>query len=413
MMRVRRWLIFTALVASLVARTAVAEEYEAKYHEKKGELQRFYVTPFVGWMMFDRERQFTTGGDLPDDWYFGGRAGVRLTHLLGLDFAGGYVPVTKCDCDWVDWSHFSGNLMLSPAPHSALDPFLSLGGGWSAYKHSVGKAEKLGTFEVAGGLRLKLTETFGLRLEARNILAIPKAPLKSAHIDDVVLGAGLNIAFGGDDEQPEVAVACPDSDHDGVCDAVDQCPNTLSGCQVDSRGCPIDSDGDGVCDGLDQCPNTVVGAVVDRVGCVVAAEVKPEVEPEVKQREQELLDTGMLRISDINFDFDKSDIRSGSYHTLDVVGKVLTKWPGLRIEIDGHTDSRGRDKYNLDLSHRRAESVRAYLLAHFPQFTPDQLTAKGFGESAPIVPNDSEEHMATNRRVEFKVLNRELLQRDK
>jgi flagellar motor protein MotB len=57
--------------------------------------------------------------------------------------------------------------------------------------------------------------------------------------------------------------------------------------------------------------------------------------------------------------------------------------------------------------------VRAYLLAHFPQFTPDQLTSKGYGESAPLSPNDSEANMAANRRVEFKVLNREVLTRDK
>jgi OOP family OmpA-OmpF porin len=202
---------------------------------------------------------------------------------------------------------------------------------------------------------------------------------------------------------------CPiDSDHDGVCDGIDQCPNTLSGCRVDARGCPLDSDNDGVCDGLDECPNTAPGVKVDRVGCPIV-----EVSPEVKQREQELLDTGMLRISDINFDFDKSTIRPDSYHTLDIVGQVLTKWPGLRIEIGGHTDSRGTAKYNLALSNRRAASVRAYLLAHFPQFTPDQLTSRGFGESVPLVPNDSEAHMQTNRRVEFKVLNREMLKRDK
>ena len=429
MIRASRWLIFTALAMSLLVRIAGADDTaDQRFHEK-----RFYVTPFVGWTFFDMERKFLNGGDVPNDFHVGGRAGVRLSHMLWLDLAGGITPVDAC-CDWVEWSHFSGNLMLSPATDNTIIPFISLGGGVSSYKRGPGgPTEKLGTFEAAGGLRVRLSEVFGLRLEARNVLAIPKAPLKTAHLDDIILGAGLNVGFGGGGEErdgdsdadgvPNSRDRCPDtphgclvdadgcpidSDHDGVCDGNDRCPNTLAGCQVDEHGCPLDSDHDGVCDGLDQCANTASGATVDLVGCVVA-----EVEPEIKQREQELLDTGMLRISDINFDFDKSTIRPDSYHTLDIVGKVLTKWPGLRIEIDGHTDSRGRDAYNRALSHRRAESVRAYLLAHFPQFTPDQLTAKGYGESDPLVPNDSEEHMAQNRRVEFKVLNKELLKRDK
>lgn len=422
MMRARRWLIFTALAASLLARAAGAADFEEK---------RFYLTPFVGWTIWDKERQFLTGEDLPNDLYYGGRAGVRLSHSWWIDLAGGYTDSETC-CDWVEWTHFSGNLMWSPATLRTFNPFLSVGAGLSRYAHTFGEAEKLGTLEAAGGFRVRLSEAFGLRLEARDVLAIPKAPIRTAHVNDIILGAGLTFAFGGGESKeldsdgdgvPDSRDRCPDtprgcvvdangcpidSDHDGVCDGVDACPNTLAGCVVDAKGCPLDSDHDGVCDGLDQCPNTVAGATVDRVGCVLVEE-----DPEVKQRETELLDTGMLRISDINFDFDKSNIRPESHHTLDVVGKVLTKWPGLRIQIDAHTDSRGTAAYNEALSHRRAASVREYLLAHFPQFTPAQLTSHGFGESDPQVPNDSDAHRAQNRRVEFKVLNREMLKRDK
>ncbi|MGD1047764.1 MAG: OmpA family protein [Candidatus Krumholzibacteriaceae bacterium] len=66
------------------------------------------------------------------------------------------------------------------------------------------------------------------------------------------------------------AKGCPiDSDGDGVCDGLDQCPNTPKGCTVDAKGCPIDTDGDGVCDGIDQCPNTPAGAKVDAKGCPI------------------------------------------------------------------------------------------------------------------------------------------------
>jgi outer membrane protein OmpA-like peptidoglycan-associated protein len=62
------------------------------------------------------------------------------------------------------------------------------------------------------------------------------------------------------------------------------------------------------------------------------------------------------------------------------------------------------------LSHRRADSVRAYLLQHFNRLEEKQLTTQGYGESKPLVPNTSPANMAQNRRVEFTVLNKEMLQ---
>jgi outer membrane protein OmpA-like peptidoglycan-associated protein len=198
------------------------------------------------------------------------------------------------------------------------------------------------------------------------------------------------------------AQGCPvDSDGDGVCDGIDHCPNTPTGCKVDAQGCPIDSDGDGVCDGLDKCPDTPAGSKVNAEGCPPT---------EVEKRETELLDTGMIRLQDVKFETAKANILPESYPALDAVGQVLSKWPQLKIEIDGHTDSRGSDSYNLALSHRRADSVRAYLLQHFNHLEAGQLTTKGYGESKPLVPNTSPANMAQNRRVEFTVLNKEMLQ---
>jgi outer membrane protein OmpA-like peptidoglycan-associated protein len=96
-----------------------------------------------------------------------------------------------------------------------------------------------------------------------------------------------------------------------------------------------------------------------------------------------------------------------------VVGEVLSKWTQLKIEIGGHCDWRGSDAYNLALSRRRVNSVRTYLLQHFPKLEATQFTAKGYGESQPLVPNTSPENMAQNRRVEFKVLNKAVLQQIK
>jgi outer membrane protein OmpA-like peptidoglycan-associated protein len=139
----------------------------------------------------------------------------------------------------------------------------------------------------------------------------------------------------------------------------------------------------------------------------------PPQSSEVQLRETELLDTGLIRLHDIKFDTNKSTILPESRPPIDVVGEVLSKWPQLKIEIGGYCDSRGTAEYNLALSGRRVTSVRAYLLQHFPRLEAAQLVAKGYGESQPLVPNTSPENMAKNRRVEFKVMNKEALQQIK
>ena len=200
------------------------------------------------------------------------------------------------------------------------------------------------------------------------------------------------------------ATGCPlDSDGDGVFDGLDQCEGTPKGCTVNPNGCPSDADQDGVCDGLDQCPDTPASARVDAKGCPIV----------VSEKETELLETGMIRLQNINFDTGKATIKPESDAALDEVGQILTKWPELRIEIGGHTDSRGSTGYNQKLSEERAQAVLDYLKQKFTDLKADQYTAVGYGESKPLVPNTSVLNMAKNRRVEFKVLNTDVLKRER
>src|SRR6185295_1813634 len=130
---------------------------------------------------------------------------------------------------------------------------------------------------------------------------------------------------------------------------------------------------------LDKCPDTGPGLKVDATGCPI----------ELLERETELLDTGMIRLQDVNFETAKANIMPESYATLDVVGQVLTKWPELKIEIGGHCDSRGSDAYNQRLSQARARSVLNYLVNKFSGLKAEQFTVRGYGESKPLVPNTS------------------------
>ncbi|MBI1795586.1 MAG: OmpA family protein [Candidatus Eisenbacteria bacterium] len=202
------------------------------------------------------------------------------------------------------------------------------------------------------------------------------------------------------------ARGCPkDSDGDGVLDGIDQCANTPKGCTVDAKGCPSDADGDGVCDGLDLCPNTPAGLRVDEHGCPI----------EVNEREIELLDTGMIRLQNINFETGKATLLAESFPMLADVAHILQQYPTLRIEIGGHTDNRGKADLNAKLSGDRAAAVLDYLKQNFPQISSSQFTSKGYGPDRPIAPNSTTLGRARNRRVEFKVLNTDALriERDK
>jgi OOP family OmpA-OmpF porin len=186
------------------------------------------------------------------------------------------------------------------------------------------------------------------------------------------------------------ADGCPkDSDGDGVFDGVDKCPDTPKGAKVDATGCPLDADGDGVPDGIDKCPDTPKGVKVDATGCPLPEKAPPLFTPEKKT----------LVLEGVNFEYDKAALTPGSLAILDKVVPSLHDWPEVRVEIGGHTDSRGSDAYNQKLSESRAASVRDYLVSK--GIDASRMTTKGYGESKPIVPNTSDDGRAKNRRVEL------------
>src|SRR5262249_11886531 len=102
----------------------------------------------------------------------------------------------------------------------------------------------------------------------------------------------------------------------------------------------------------------------------------------------------------INFEYDRAVIRPDSYYILDAVVAAINSNPDYAlIEVQGHTDERGDDAYNLDLSERRAAAVLAYLISH--GVDPQRLTSRGYGESQPIDRRHNEAAWAVNRRVSF------------
>jgi outer membrane protein OmpA-like peptidoglycan-associated protein len=186
-----------------------------------------------------------------------------------------------------------------------------------------------------------------------------------------------------DDGCPE-----PDNDLDGIPDASDQCandPEDPDGYR-DDDGCPErDNDTDGIPDVSDRCPN----------------EPGPESEQGCPRVYQDVQVTGTaIRITQmIHFEFNRAVIRPESFGILNTVAQVLKDYPTITIEVQGHTDSRGNDDFNMRLSQSRADAVREYLIGQ--GIAASRLTSRGYGETMPIDSNRSSAGRAANRRVEF------------
>lgn len=181
-------------------------------------------------------------------------------------------------------------------------------------------------------------------------------------------------------------LGCPDSDVDGVFDNEDKCTDTPKGAQVDSTGCPKDSDKDGVFDYLDKCPNTPAGTQVDTTGCAKADTVKKEI----------------TLSGDTNFEYGKANLLPSAYPVLDQLAQSMKDNPETRWRIEGHTDSKGSESYNMKLSGARAQSVVDYIVSK--GIESSRLEIVPLGESQPITSNDTQEGRSMNRRVEIKLI---------
>ncbi len=140
----------------------------------------------------------------------------------------------------------------------------------------------------------------------------------------------------------------------------------------------IDSDNDSIADTRDLCPDTPAGTEVEFTGC-------PKDQP--------------ITLRGVNFKLDSAELTPESSDILDVVANTLSSHTEVTVEVGGHTDSQGDDAYNLDLSARRASTVRDYLITH--GVPAANLTSAGYGETRLIDMAQTPGAHAINRRVEL------------
>jgi len=208
----------------------------------------------------------------------------------------------------------------------------------------------------------------------------------------------LETANGFEDEDgcPDVN---PDNDGDGLANATDACPDEAEDRDgfEDEDGCPdLDDDGDGVPDTADTCPDQfeIFNGVEDGDGC-------PDEGPVLLD-----LATGEIRLlRPLAFLSKKAVLEDDAKEILDAVAAVIVARPDLlTVEVQVHTDDQGDEDFNLRFSDARSQIIRLYLIDK--GVAEDRLTAKGYGETRPLVEGASEKARAANRRVQFVILDR-------
>jgi len=350
--------------------------------------------------------------------------GVRLGYYpiryLGLEVEGGVMPTTADGLDATLWTvrgHVVGQLgMWSVTPFALVGAgALGVASGRASVGNDVDAALHLGL-----GLKTYLTRRTMLRLDLRDIITTRRGVAKGA-TNTIEILLGFSVVLGRkrdvDDPGKPPPPAEPDRDGDGVLDKDDKCPDDPG---PKPTGCPPpgDRDGDGFLDPDDKCPDDA-GIAPD--GCpdrdpdkdgILDPDDKCPTEPENKNGFEDGdgcpdgipsdIEQFEGTLEGVNFDFGKDTLRPESKAKLDTAVDIMTKHSSVRVEISGHTDSVGGRDANMDLSQRRADAVKRYLVEK--GIAADRIETRGAGPDEPIDSNKSDSGRAKNRRIEFKVL---------
>jgi len=335
------------------------------------EAGHWYVMPQVGGLWADDDR-----GLEDEDWLYGATFGRRVNESWGFELNLNTSTLSGIAGGEVDLQAASLDVLRYFAPNSAVSPYITFGVG--ALQTDPGVQLKTTDAMAQAGLGLKVrlwsnedgTRTFGVRPQ---ITARWSDAGQPDHFVDYVAMLGFHLSFGAEPIAPAAPEPAP-------VPAAAPAPAPQPA-PAPTPPPPADTDRDGVLDSSDRCPDTPRGVAVDSSGCT---------------------QKGSITLEGVGFEVNSADLTPESRPVLERVAADLKKYPQLRVELEGHTDSSGSDQYNLQLSQRRAQSVRDYLVSL--GVAARQVEARGYGETKPIASNDTPEGRARNRRVMMSVL---------
>ncbi len=289
------------------------------------------------------------------------------------------------------------------------DPYLSVGAGFFLWEEDLGAGKEEFLATAGGGLFYHFDDVWGIRFDLRTIIAGADTEAKvigmigaswrnGASVEAQYAVAGGDVDSDGDGllDSEEVLLGTdpydPDTDQDGLQDGEE-----VNVYKTDPLN--ADTDWDALKDGAEVLTyatdplerDTDSGGVAD--GHEVIEDHTDPLDP---------ADDLQLYTLNIEFDYDKADIRPENYEELDVIVKVLERDGEATARIEGHADKRPKSspKYNKRLSERRAKAVLDYL-GNVGGIEASRLTSKGYGFERPVAPNDTEQNMQKNRRTEI------------
>ena len=363
------------LCAALLAGLGVAQAASAQTFD-----DRWYVSGSVGINHQDQDRNtedaaFATLG-----------FGRFLTPNWSLDAELNYQNPDKSENADLWWSQYGVSADARYHFRNADSkwwPYIRAGLGWQRHEEeyvSLNPATPDGGFpyqhedsnlavNLGAGLqfdfgRVDMRTEIGTRVDFDEVQARP-ANQQEDYFTDLLASVGLTVALGPEAAAPVAPAPAAPSCADG------------------------DDDGDGVNNCDDKCPGSQAGQTIGPDGCPVPVSID---------------------LKGVNFDFDKSTLRPDAVAILNEAVEILKRYPDLKVEVAGHTDSVGTDAYNQGLSERRAKAVYDYLTSNGVD-AARLVGPNGYGESRPIAPNtnedgsDNPEGRAKNRRTELNVQN--------
>jgi len=350
-------LVSAVALGLAAAAPALADDSSHPWNDEVGQ---WFLAPFIGWSMLDDERL------LEDGIHWGGSVGKHLSDQWSAQVTG-YTGDFDNDGKKPEWtwpasydgsiSGASLDLMRVFARDGRFSPYILGGIGYQRSDYEGAEGDSNVTASLGLGAMWDLarsddgSRTVQLRPEVRSRWDMQTGDT----LNDIL--AQVGIAFGWGPPRPTPAIAEPPPPPPP--------PPPPAKCG--------DADADGVCDMDDKCPATPANIPVDKVGCPLEQTLK------------------------LLFDFDSAELRPESITELERLVKFMGDVPFATAMIEGHTDSKGSDAYNLKLSDRRAKSVFDYLTSR--GVDPARLSSIGKGESAPIADNATEEGRQENRRV--------------
>lgn len=323
---------------------------------------QFYIAPGLQWMDFDD----TTGLADDLDYFFG--IGYDFTDRLSFELSTFDLDTKPAGSRRkIDLDHYKLDAIYDLGVNLwAFDTFILGGVGNTSFG---GENDTL--FDVGGGVSYKISDQWSWRTAVRSFQYFDRDHEDS----DIGIDTALVYRFGGNKARPAVARTPAAAARPA---APERAPAPAAAV--------ADADRDGVPDSRDNCPNTPRNFAVDADGCPIPMEETATVELMV------------------NFDFDRSEVKPQYFDEIEEVADFMAQFPDIDIDLEGHTDSRGTEAYNLALSDRRVAAVRQVMIDRF-NVDANRVSSTGFGESQPIASNDTDAGRAENRRVMTIIVN--------